>query len=77
MLVLALTVDQAGGGQVAEIARTFGVDWPHLTAQILSFSPLCCQSGGPKLSTSTSVRSMTLAPCYRGATFMRVSNCLR
>jgi len=41
MLVLALTVDQAGGGQVAEIARTFGVDWPHLTAQILSFSIVC------------------------------------
>ena len=26
-----------GGGQVAEIARTFGVDWPHLGAQIVSF----------------------------------------
>lgn len=26
---------------VAEIARTFGVDWPHLTAQIVSFSIVC------------------------------------
>ena len=28
----------AGGGPVQEIARTFGVDWPHLIAQIISFS---------------------------------------
>lgn len=41
MHVFALAVDQAGGGQVAEIARTFGVDWPHLTAQIVSFSIVC------------------------------------
>jgi F-type H+-transporting ATPase subunit b len=41
MHLLALAEDQAGGGQVAEIARTFGVDWPHLTAQILSFSIVC------------------------------------
>ncbi len=26
---------------VAEIARTFGVDWPHLTAQLVSFSIVC------------------------------------
>ncbi len=33
---------QAGvGGQVEEIARTFGVDWSHLTAQILSFCIVC------------------------------------
>lgn len=31
----------SGGGQVAEIARTFGVDWPHLIAQIISFSIVC------------------------------------
>lgn len=29
------------GGQVQQIANTFGVDWPHLIAQILSFSIVC------------------------------------
>src|SRR5262245_43387410 len=29
------------GGQIAEIARTFGVDWPHLIAQIISFGIVC------------------------------------
>jgi F-type H+-transporting ATPase subunit b len=28
-------------GQIAQIARTFGVDWPHLGAQIISFSIVC------------------------------------
>jgi F-type H+-transporting ATPase subunit b len=28
---------QDSGGQVSEIARTFGVDWTHLGAQIISF----------------------------------------
>jgi F-type H+-transporting ATPase subunit b len=28
-------------GQIAQIARTFGVDWPHLGAQIVSFSIVC------------------------------------
>ena len=28
-------------GQVAQIARTFGVDWIHLGAQIISFSIVC------------------------------------
>jgi F-type H+-transporting ATPase subunit b len=32
---------QEGGGQVAEIARTFGVDWTHLIAQIISFGIVC------------------------------------
>ena len=32
---------QNGGGQVAEIARTFGVDWTHLGAQIISFGIVC------------------------------------
>jgi F-type H+-transporting ATPase subunit b len=27
--------------QVAQIARTFGVDWPHFGAQIISFSIVC------------------------------------
>ena len=40
MTVFAL-VAQSGGGQVQEIARTFGVDWPHLTAQTLSFGIVC------------------------------------
>ena len=39
MSVFALA--QEGGGQVAQIARTFGVDWPHLTAQIVSFGIVC------------------------------------
>jgi F-type H+-transporting ATPase subunit b len=30
-----------GGGQIDTIARTFGVDWPHLTAQIISFAIVC------------------------------------
>jgi len=29
------------GGQIAQIAQTFGVDWPHLIAQIISFSIVC------------------------------------
>jgi F-type H+-transporting ATPase subunit b len=41
MYVLALTLQENGGGQVAEIARTFGVDWPHLTAQAISFAIVC------------------------------------
>jgi F-type H+-transporting ATPase subunit b len=30
-----------GGGQLAEVARTFGVDWPHLAAQTVSFGIVC------------------------------------
>ena len=29
------------GGQIERIARTFGVDWPHLIAQIISFGIVC------------------------------------
>jgi F-type H+-transporting ATPase subunit b len=29
------------GGQIQQIARTFGVDWSHLIAQIISFSIVC------------------------------------
>jgi F-type H+-transporting ATPase subunit b len=36
--VLAL---QNTDGQVAQIARTFGVDWVHLGAQIISFCIVC------------------------------------
>src|SRR5215475_15990495 len=38
-LALLLLVELKG--QAQEIARTFGVDWPHLTAQIISFSIVC------------------------------------
>jgi F-type H+-transporting ATPase subunit b len=38
-LVLLATVE--GGGKVEEIARTFGVDWSHLIAQIISFAIVC------------------------------------
>jgi F-type H+-transporting ATPase subunit b len=31
----------AGGGQIEQIAATFGVDWPHLVAQIISFGIVC------------------------------------
>jgi F-type H+-transporting ATPase subunit b len=41
MSAVALLMDTNGGGQVEQIARTFGVDWPHLAAQILSFSIVC------------------------------------
>jgi F-type H+-transporting ATPase subunit b len=40
MTVFALMAQQ-GGGQIQEIARTFGVNWPHLTAQIISFGIVC------------------------------------
>ena len=29
------------GGQIETITRTFGVDWPHLLAQIVSFCIMC------------------------------------
>ena len=37
---LVIAVAQSGG-QLEEVARTFGVDWPHLIAQIVSFSIVC------------------------------------
>ena len=40
MLVLALQAAHEAG-QVDSIAKTFGVDWPHLIAQIISFSIVC------------------------------------
>ena len=30
-----------GGGQIEQIADTFGVDWPHLISQVISFSIVC------------------------------------
>jgi F-type H+-transporting ATPase subunit b len=41
MLALALQATADSGGQIQEIARTFGVDWPHLVAQIVSFTIVC------------------------------------
>ena len=31
----------SGGGQIAQIAQTFGVDWTHLGAQVISFGIVC------------------------------------
>jgi F-type H+-transporting ATPase subunit b len=41
MSILALIIAPDSGGQIAEIARTFGVDWPHLIAQMVSFGIVC------------------------------------
>ena len=41
MLVLAMQTTAEGGSQVEALARTFGVDWPHLLAQIVSFGIVC------------------------------------
>jgi F-type H+-transporting ATPase subunit b len=40
MNVLLLFTEE-GGGQIEQIARTFGVDWSHLIAQMISFSIVC------------------------------------
>ncbi|HUL79282.1 MAG TPA: ATP synthase F0 subunit B [Vicinamibacteria bacterium] len=37
----ALLLLAGAGGQVDEIARTFGVDWPHFLAQVVSFAIVC------------------------------------
>lgn len=41
MNVFILLAYAESDGQVAQIARTFGVDWSHLLAQIISFSIVC------------------------------------
>ena len=41
MNALLLFAQAKGGGQVEQIATTFGVDWPHLGAQIVSFAIVC------------------------------------
>jgi len=41
MNALAMLAIESSGGQVQKIATTFGVDWPHLLAQIVSFSIVC------------------------------------
>ena len=42
MITLLLPIAATGGeSQVQEIARTFGVDWQHLGAQVISFCIVC------------------------------------
>ena len=41
MNALVCLAQSGGGGQIEEIARTFGVNWPQLLAQIISFSIVC------------------------------------
>jgi F-type H+-transporting ATPase subunit b len=41
MNALLLFAAAEGGGQIEQIARTFGVDWPHLISQMISFSIVC------------------------------------
>ena len=41
MTVLALQTVAESGGQIERIAATFGVDWPHLIAQMVSFGIVC------------------------------------
>ena len=41
MIASALLFEPSGGGQIQQIASTFGVDWPHLIAQMISFSIVC------------------------------------
>ncbi|PYX73621.1 MAG: ATP synthase F0 subunit B [Acidobacteria bacterium] len=41
MNALILLKEADPGGQIQQIANTFGVDWPHLAAQIISFSIVC------------------------------------
>ena len=41
MMALLLLTSPAAGGQIEEIANTFGVDWPHFLAQVVSFAIVC------------------------------------
>jgi F-type H+-transporting ATPase subunit b len=41
MTALAVLTALNSSGQAEEIARTFGVDWPHLVAQMISFGIVC------------------------------------
>jgi len=41
MMALVSLVEPNRGGQIQQIASTFGVDWPHLLSQIISFSIVC------------------------------------
>ena len=41
MNMFVLLADEQSGGQLEQIARTFGVDWQHLIAQTISFLIVC------------------------------------
>src|SRR5262249_30372969 len=41
MYALVLMAQGESSGQIEQIARTFGVDWPHLIAQMISFCIVC------------------------------------
>jgi len=41
MNALLLLADAESSGQIQQIAATFGVDWPHLISQMISFSIVC------------------------------------
>ena len=41
MNALVFMTQAESGGQIEQIAGTFGVDWPHLIAQMISFCILC------------------------------------
>ena len=41
MVALSQLAEPQAGGQIETIARTFGVDWPHLLAQTISFGIVC------------------------------------
>ena len=41
MLALAAQVTAESGGQIEQVARTFGVSWLHLGAQMISFGIVC------------------------------------
>ena len=40
-LTMLAAGSSSGGGLVADIASTFGVDWTHLGAQVISFAIVC------------------------------------
>src|SRR5881394_3057865 len=40
-ILLAAAEPGAGGGQIEQVAQTFGVSWPLLIAQIISFAIVC------------------------------------
>jgi F-type H+-transporting ATPase subunit b len=41
MNVMVLLAEGVPGSQARQLANTFGVDWPHLVAQIISFGIVC------------------------------------
>ena len=41
MIALVLLAEAEANGQIEQIARTFGVDWVHLIAQMISFAIVC------------------------------------